>query len=113
MHSAHHSKKKTVKTTRIFSIFQVKAIRNFDLAGFLGFWYVVQYYASSEEAPVYGCMRSMFSMEEDNHVSMFYIYVLYMYMHIIYDTLVCGEQGCYKHLELLNAVIKVTNFGTY
>ncbi|KAG4075628.1 hypothetical protein HA402_003453 [Bradysia odoriphaga] len=54
---------------------KVKAIRNFDLAGFLGFWYVVQYYASSEEAPVYGCMRSMFRMEQDNHVSMNFTYV--------------------------------------
>ncbi|KAJ6638967.1 hypothetical protein Bhyg_11705 [Pseudolycoriella hygida] len=53
---------------------KVKAIRNFDLVGFLGFWYVVQYYASSEEAPVYGCMRSMFTME-DNHVSMNFTYV--------------------------------------
>lgn len=67
------AQKKTVKITKIFSIFQVKAIRNFELAGFLGFWYVVQYYASSEEAPVYGCMRSMFCMEEGNHVSVFYI----------------------------------------
>ncbi len=102
--AAHHTtQKKTVKTTKIFSIFQVKAIRNFDLAGFLGFWYVVQYYASSEEAPVYGCMRSMFSMDEDNHVSVFYIHKC-MYIirssqhayHLRLDIIYCSsrcEQG--------------------
>jgi len=27
----------------------------------MGFWYVVEYYASSEEAPEYKCMRSQLS----------------------------------------------------
>ncbi|XP_063243649.1 uncharacterized protein LOC134542954 [Bacillus rossius redtenbacheri] len=38
---------------------QVKAIRNFHLEGLLGQWYVVQYYASSEEALSYRCMRAV------------------------------------------------------
>lgn len=85
----------------------MKAIRNFDLAGFLGFWYVVQYYASSEEAPVYGCMRSMFSMEEDNHVSVFYIYVRTCISFTIHKFVVSK----FEHfLILLNAVIEVNIF---
>lgn len=36
----------------------------------MGSWYVVQYYASSEETPQYGCMKSIFSESlEDRHVS--------------------------------------------
>lgn len=49
---------------------QVKAMRNFDISGMMGFWYIMQYYASSEELPEYGCMRSVFSMSTgDNHVN--------------------------------------------
>lgn len=54
----------------------VKAIRNFDLGSMMGFWYVVQYYASSEEIPEYGCMRSLFTMSEENHhVTMNFTYI--------------------------------------
>lgn len=31
----------------------------------MGFWYVVQYYASSEEAAEYSCMRSVFGMNNN------------------------------------------------
>lgn len=49
---------------------QVKAMRNFDISGMMGFWYIMQYYASSEELPEYGCMRCVFSMStENNHVN--------------------------------------------
>ncbi|XP_069669046.1 apolipoprotein D [Periplaneta americana] len=53
----------------------VKAIRNFDLHELLGSWYVVQYYASSEEALSYGCMRPVFSVSSDRlEVSMNFTY---------------------------------------
>lgn len=36
----------------------------------MGFWYVVQYYASSEEAPEYSCMKSVFGMNNNQvHVT--------------------------------------------
>ncbi|KAJ3640954.1 hypothetical protein Zmor_027486 [Zophobas morio] len=41
---------------------KVKAIRNFDLEQMMGRWYVIQYYASSEEALSYRCMRAEFTM---------------------------------------------------
>lgn len=63
----------------------MKAIRNFDLNGMMGFWYVVQYYASSEEAPEYSCMRSIFSMD-DEHVSIYYRIYYFIYItKIIYN----------------------------
>ncbi|XP_023713684.1 apolipoprotein D [Cryptotermes secundus] len=53
----------------------VKAIRNFDLHELLGSWFVVQYFASSEEALSYGCMRPVFSMSSDRlEVSMNFTY---------------------------------------
>lgn len=45
---------------------QVKAIRNFEISGMMGFWYIVQYYASSEEAAEYACMKCNFSMNPEN-----------------------------------------------
>lgn len=44
----------------------VKAIRNFDISEFLGSWYIVQYYASSEEALAYRCMRAELSVSSEN-----------------------------------------------
>ncbi|XP_033214326.1 apolipoprotein D [Belonocnema kinseyi] len=44
----------------------VRAARNFDVSEFLGIWYVVQYYASSEEALDYRCMRAELSVSSDN-----------------------------------------------
>ncbi|XP_017772896.1 PREDICTED: apolipoprotein D [Nicrophorus vespilloides] len=41
---------------------KVKSLRNFDLQQFLGNWYVIQYYASSEEALAYRCMQAEFTM---------------------------------------------------
>ncbi|KAK9505473.1 hypothetical protein O3M35_009522 [Rhynocoris fuscipes] len=43
----------------------VKSLRNFDINGLLGSWYVVQYYATSEEEVIYRCMRAVFSMPND------------------------------------------------
>ncbi|XP_033334336.1 lipocalin/cytosolic fatty acid-binding protein Karl [Megalopta genalis] len=45
---------------------KVKAIRNFDISEFLGSWYIVQYYASSEEALAYRCMRAELSISPEN-----------------------------------------------
>lgn len=42
----------------------VKSIRNFDLEGLLGPWYIIEYYASSEEALSYRCMRADFTMSK-------------------------------------------------
>ncbi|XP_055914962.1 insecticyanin-A [Eupeodes corollae] len=54
----------------------VKAIRNFDLESMMGFWYVVQYYASSEELPEYACMQSHFTFsDQDQHVTMDFTYI--------------------------------------
>lgn len=45
-------------------------MRNFDVTGMMGFWYIVEYYSSSEEAAEYACMQSNFSMSAENaHVS--------------------------------------------
>ncbi|KAL0134086.1 hypothetical protein PUN28_001156 [Cardiocondyla obscurior] len=45
---------------------KVKGIRNFDISEFLGSWYIVQYYASSEEALAYRCMRAELSVSHEN-----------------------------------------------
>lgn len=45
---------------------QVKAMRNFDINEMMGFWYVVQYYASSEEAAEYSCMKCNFTMSDES-----------------------------------------------
>ncbi|XP_020278659.1 apolipoprotein D [Pseudomyrmex gracilis] len=45
---------------------KVKGIRNFDISEFLGLWYIVQYYASSEEALAYRCMRAELSVSPEN-----------------------------------------------
>ncbi|EZA61950.1 apolipoprotein D isoform X2 [Ooceraea biroi] len=45
---------------------KVKGIRNFDISEFLGSWYIVQYYASSEEALAYRCMRAELSVSPEN-----------------------------------------------
>ncbi|GLH13613.1 Apolipoprotein D [Gryllus bimaculatus] len=54
---------------------QVKAIHNFDVHELLGRWFVVQYYASSEEALAYRCMRAELSMPAERlEVSMNFTY---------------------------------------
>ncbi|KAG7211674.1 hypothetical protein KM043_010925 [Ampulex compressa] len=45
---------------------KVKGIRNFDISEFLGSWYIVQYYASSEEALAYRCMRAELSVSHES-----------------------------------------------
>ncbi|XP_076238378.1 lipocalin/cytosolic fatty acid-binding protein Karl [Calliopsis andreniformis] len=54
---------------------KVKGIRNFDISEFLGSWYIVQYYASSEEALAYRCMRAELSIsDESTEVTMNFTY---------------------------------------
>ncbi|CAK9813287.1 Apolipoprotein D [Anthophora plagiata] len=54
---------------------KVKGIRNFDISEFLGSWYIVQYYASSEEALAYRCMRAELSISpESTEVTMNFTY---------------------------------------
>ncbi|CAH2040693.1 unnamed protein product, partial [Iphiclides podalirius] len=45
---------------------EVRAVPHFDLSQMLGDWFVVEYYASAEEALSYSCMRAVFT--EDDHV---------------------------------------------
>ncbi|KAJ8977162.1 hypothetical protein NQ317_003102 [Molorchus minor] len=52
----------------------VKAIRNFDLEQMLGEWYVIDYYASSEEALSYRCMRANFTIPSLETVNMNFSY---------------------------------------
>ncbi|XP_055713227.1 uncharacterized protein LOC129807772 [Phlebotomus papatasi] len=55
---------------------KVKAMRNFELSEMMGYWYVIQYFASTEEAPEYSCMRSIFDFSyEDLTVTMNFTYI--------------------------------------
>ncbi|GAB0089296.1 Karl [Sergentomyia squamirostris] len=55
---------------------KVKAMRNFELSEMMGFWYVIQYFASTEEAPEYSCMRSVFDFSYDDlTVTMNFTYI--------------------------------------
>ncbi|KAI8420755.1 hypothetical protein MSG28_007969 [Choristoneura fumiferana] len=45
---------------------EVRAVPHFDLEQMLGSWFVVEYYASAEEALSYSCMKSVFA--QDDHV---------------------------------------------
>ncbi|KAK9882217.1 hypothetical protein WA026_019731 [Henosepilachna vigintioctopunctata] len=53
---------------------KVKAIRNFLLEELLGKWYVIEYYASSEEALSYRCMRADFTTTSLQDVTMNFTY---------------------------------------
>ncbi|XP_066252365.1 apolipoprotein D-like [Euwallacea similis] len=53
---------------------KVKAIRNFDLERLLHEWYVIEYYASSEEALAYRCMRAEFTMSSPDEITMNFTY---------------------------------------
>ncbi|XP_044761467.1 uncharacterized protein LOC123318791 [Coccinella septempunctata] len=53
---------------------RVKAIRNFILEDLLGRWYVIEYYASSEEALSYRCMRAEFTTTTLQDVTMNFTY---------------------------------------
>lgn len=51
-------------------------MRNFELNEIMGPWYILQYYASSEEAAEYACMKCVFSInEEDKHITMNFTYI--------------------------------------
>ncbi|XP_031628484.1 apolipoprotein D [Contarinia nasturtii] len=54
---------------------QVKAMRNFNINDMMGTWYVIEYYASSEEAPEYACMKCNFSISTENaYITMNFTY---------------------------------------
>lgn len=50
-------------------------MRNFDINEMMGFWYVVQYYASSEEACEYSCMRCNFTMSDESALVRFQFFL--------------------------------------
>ncbi|XP_014243737.1 apolipoprotein D-like [Cimex lectularius] len=52
----------------------VKGSRNFNIDSFLGSWYVVQYYATSEEDIMYKCMRAVFYMSDKMGLAMNFTY---------------------------------------
>jgi hypothetical protein len=52
-----------------FESSQVKPMRNFQLEKMMGFWYVVQYYSSTEETPEYKCMRGELEITDAKEVS--------------------------------------------
>ncbi|XP_039282952.1 uncharacterized protein LOC111044696 [Nilaparvata lugens] len=58
----------------------VKALRNFDLEKLMGSWYVVQYYASSEEDLSYKCMRLEFSMSTNEMSEHMHVYLNFSYV---------------------------------
>uniref|UniRef100_A0A1A9WCJ5 VDE lipocalin domain-containing protein n=1 Tax=Glossina brevipalpis TaxID=37001 RepID=A0A1A9WCJ5_9MUSC len=54
----------------------VRALRNFDLEAMMGFWHIIQYYASTEELPEYACMHSHFTFSsDDHHITMNFTYI--------------------------------------
>lgn len=55
----------------------MRALRNFSINDLMGPWYVVQYYASSEEMPEYACMRSSFAIND--HLDRMYITMNFSY----------------------------------
>lgn len=63
-----------------FHFVQVKAMRNFDINKMMGFWYVVQYYASSEEAAEYSCMKCNFTMSDESALVRFFLLLLLMFL---------------------------------
>lgn len=51
-------------------------MRNLELNDLMGPWNIVQYYASSEEAPEYSCMKCVLLMSvEDAHITMNFTYI--------------------------------------
>ncbi|XP_055615789.1 apolipoprotein D [Toxorhynchites rutilus septentrionalis] len=52
---------------------RVRAMRNFDLTSMMGYWYVIQYFASSETLAEYSCMQSSFG-NSDGFVTMNFTY---------------------------------------
>lgn len=50
---------------------KVKPMRNFQLDKMMGFWYVVQYYSSTEETSEYKCMLGELQITSAREVSSF------------------------------------------
>ncbi|XP_053678478.1 lopap [Anopheles nili] len=65
---------------------RVRAMRNFGLNAMMGPWYVMQYFASTELSPEYGCMRGSF-VTSDGFVTMNFTYVF------LDDPLATFQQG--------------------
>lgn len=57
-----------------FACPKVRPFRNFALTSLMGGWHVIQYYASSEEAAEYSCMRCVFGMNGGAQVVMNFTY---------------------------------------
>lgn len=54
---------------------KVNLLKSFDFQQMLGSWYVIEYYASSEESQIYRCMRTVFSLSGDDiEISMNFTY---------------------------------------
>lgn len=68
----------------LLSLVQVKAMRNFDINEMMGFWYVVQYYASSEEAAEYSCMKCNFSMSDESALVRFQ-FLIFFFWQFVYE----------------------------
>ena len=50
--------------------FKVKPMRSLQLADMMGFWYIIQYYSSSEETAEYKCMKGNLEMSDNKEVSL-------------------------------------------
>lgn len=53
---------------------KVKSYKHFNFEQILGPWYVVEYYASSEESIIYRCMQTLFTLSLDFSMSMNFTY---------------------------------------
>jgi hypothetical protein len=63
--------------------FQVKPMRNFQLEKMMGFWYVVQYYSSTEEQEEYKCMRGDLEITDAKEVSQYPLATFHVRSHEI------------------------------
>ncbi|KAG5684769.1 hypothetical protein PVAND_013982 [Polypedilum vanderplanki] len=52
----------------------VKPMRSLQLNEMLGFWYVVQYYSSSEDNPEYKCLRANLEITDTKEITMNFTY---------------------------------------
>ncbi|KAL7029311.1 hypothetical protein ACKWTF_006183 [Chironomus riparius] len=52
----------------------VKPMRSLQLADMMGFWYIIQYYSSSEETAEYKCMKGNLEMSDNKDITMKFTY---------------------------------------
>lgn len=86
-------------------------MRNFEINEMMGFWNVIQYYASSEEALEYSCMKCNFSISSENaHVGP-YLYLRIFFFQTYYLNFV---SNIYSDEFFQNGILKkplfVSNF---